>query len=238
MARRLRNATKSRGKRGRTARRAQRKFKANNKIRTFAPKSNVTMGLGFPSKATAILRYSQNVSMTAATLGTITYQDVTVNGMYDPDVTGAGHQPYYFDQYMALYDHYTVIGAKIKLRFIPSTTNEDAAYVGIYLNDDITHTPADVQSFQELGGTAHHRIIPPNVNTPVQMSMTWSGKKNFSKFNINDSLFRGDSGTNPTEYQSWTIYVSPVLNVSVTYILQYTVEYIVVFTELKDIVGS
>lgn len=35
------------------------------------------------------------------------------NGMYDPDYTGTGHQPKYFDQWGALYKRYLVFGSKI-----------------------------------------------------------------------------------------------------------------------------
>ena len=35
----------------------------------------------------------------------------------DPNHTGVGHQPLYFDQLMTIYNHYIVIGAKITVKF-------------------------------------------------------------------------------------------------------------------------
>jgi hypothetical protein len=41
----------------------------------------------------------------------------SANGLYDPDITGTGHQPRGFDQLIALYDHYVVERASCKVYF-------------------------------------------------------------------------------------------------------------------------
>ena len=38
----------------------------------------------------------------------IAKQYMRMNSLFDPDQTGTGHQPYYFDQFAALYNRYTV----------------------------------------------------------------------------------------------------------------------------------
>lgn len=39
----------------------------------------------------------------------LTYHLFRANGIFDPDVTGTGHQPLYRDQVADLYTNYTVI---------------------------------------------------------------------------------------------------------------------------------
>lgn len=46
-----------------------------------------------------------------------------INDLYDPNVTGTGHQGMYFDQLMAVYQRFTVIGAKVELRFATPTND-------------------------------------------------------------------------------------------------------------------
>jgi hypothetical protein len=48
--------------------------------------------------------------------GLATNQFFSANGLFDPDVTGGGAQPRGFDELMSLYQHYTVIGAKITVK--------------------------------------------------------------------------------------------------------------------------
>jgi hypothetical protein len=44
------------------------------------------------------------------------------NGLYDPDHTGAGHQPHGFDQIMALYKNYQVLSSAIEVTLFPQLT--------------------------------------------------------------------------------------------------------------------
>lgn len=75
----------------------------------------------------------------------------TTNGLYDPNTTGIGHQPTGFDQLMALYNEYVVIGSTIKVSF----TNSDetnAAICGISMLDYST-TDNDWKKYVENGNT-------------------------------------------------------------------------------------
>ncbi len=45
-----------------------------------------------------------------------------LNGCYDPDITGIGHQPRYFDQFMGLYVRYRVLRAAVRMTYVPLST--------------------------------------------------------------------------------------------------------------------
>ena len=61
----------------------------------------------------AKLIYSEGLQLNPGVGGTVSDYVWSANGLYDPNITGVGHQPRGFDQLMTLYDHATVIGAKI-----------------------------------------------------------------------------------------------------------------------------
>lgn len=54
-------------------------------------------------------RYTDNLLINPAASGFVGAETFSANGLYDPFISGIGHQPRGFDQLMALYDHYTVI---------------------------------------------------------------------------------------------------------------------------------
>lgn len=59
------------------------------------------------------------------------------NGLFDPNITGGGHQPRGFDQLMELYDHYVVIGMKAEI-VLANTDTTEAQHVCAYIKDDAT----------------------------------------------------------------------------------------------------
>lgn len=69
----------------------------------------------------SILAYSEIQQLNPAIASTASYV-YSLNGLFDPNITGAGQQPTGFDQYMALYEFYTVLKAKVKIRVL----NQDA----------------------------------------------------------------------------------------------------------------
>lgn len=80
------------------------------------------------------LIYNEAISLNAGLASLASYV-FSANGVYDPNITGSGHQPRGFDQLIALYDHCTVIASKLIL----TASNTDASNpvnVALMCNDD------------------------------------------------------------------------------------------------------
>lgn len=96
------------------------------------------------------LRYFGNfITLNPGIGGTAATHVFSANGLYDPDITGTGHQPIGFDQLMALYDHYTVIGAKIRCYFNNKDTS-NPQFGAVIVRDSNTPT-ADTRQIVENG---------------------------------------------------------------------------------------
>jgi hypothetical protein len=78
-----------------------------------------------PTKSVKTLRYVDNFTLNPGIDIPTTYT-VSCNNLYDPNVTGTGHQPMGFDQLMPLYDHYVGIATKLTVTY----TSIDATYIG------------------------------------------------------------------------------------------------------------
>jgi len=209
--------------------------KSRSLARRETPRTLVNMGLGFPKRLITKLRYTEAFNLAPAA-SAYAYNDFCANGMYDPNLEAGGHQPMYFDQYMAIYNHYKVLGSKITVRITPKAVTEDPCFIGVYLNDDDTHTPGDIQTYQEISGNGCHRMTPPGMASVYTFSCFYSSKKTFGLLKT-DALI-GTATANPTETQVFTVYAYPVGGAGVDFYIQATMEYIVEFFELKDISGS
>ncbi len=71
------------------------------------------------------LRYVSRYSVTVG-LGVSTWK-FRANGLYDPDVAVGGHQPYGFDQLMALYTDWVVLSSSCHVRSFTRSSNEPCA---------------------------------------------------------------------------------------------------------------
>lgn len=107
-------------------------------------KLNPSRGIfGFPDEVVTTLRYTDVIALTS-TVNSVASNAFRMNSLFDPDSTGVGHQPYYFDQYAAVYNSYTVISSKLKARFSVQTNAIATAQpagpviVGIAADDDAT----------------------------------------------------------------------------------------------------
>jgi len=63
------------------------------------------------------LYYDHGLGLTAPVTGNAVSYFFTANGMFDPDITGTGHQPMGFDQMMLLYNQCTVVRSSITVTF-------------------------------------------------------------------------------------------------------------------------
>lgn len=78
--------------------------------------------VGIPNSMFVKLRYDA-IRQVAIAGTALEKREFSLNSCYDPDITGTGNQPYYFDQYAALYNHYRVFGCKVELKFSTSTSS-------------------------------------------------------------------------------------------------------------------
>lgn len=63
------------------------------------------------------LYYEAGLGMTLAVSGNVNTYFFTANGIFDPNITGTGHQPIGFDQMMLLYEQATVVRSSIEVTF-------------------------------------------------------------------------------------------------------------------------
>lgn len=83
--------------------------------------------LAFPQSMRTKVRYVERIDF-QPTGGNVVQYQFRANNMRDPDVTGTGHQPRGFDQFMDVYNTYTVLGATCSVSWMfeaydgPSTT--------------------------------------------------------------------------------------------------------------------
>lgn len=122
-----------------------RKFRTTSKqptkpaARKGAPKPKIPIpkqvGSLLPSKVSVRMKYWEYVSLdpTAGQFGTYVY---CPSSLYDPNYTGTGHQPMGFDQFAALYSHYTVERCKIVVSAFPQTVNTVPAVLGVLTSHD------------------------------------------------------------------------------------------------------
>lgn len=74
----------------------------------------------FPAKQVARMRYSESIAITPTT-GAADVYTFAANGIYDPNVTGTGHQPYGHDTYANIYNTYRVIKSTCVVRCVSNT---------------------------------------------------------------------------------------------------------------------
>lgn len=231
MAKRKSSGKSSHSKRPRVARkkRVARKMRKQSTI--------VNLGLGFPKRVLVKHRYAEQVTLTS-TAGVPAYYRFTTNGMFDPNTTGAGHQPKYFDQLSALYNQYTVIGSKMRARIVPSATNGAASLITFLVDDDASLTNnAPIVNQEEPN--SRRIIVPPGSNNVINTSLGWSAKKNFGGSVMANNDLQGTPTSNPSEQEYFTFAFGACdASSTVSFYVEVLIEYVAVWTELKDVLYS
>lgn len=78
--------------------------------------------LGFPDTYKCKLRYCESYDLSTDGVGLDQYI-WSLNSLYDPNITGVGFQPTYFDQLTQIYDHYRVYGAQVNCTIFNKNTS-------------------------------------------------------------------------------------------------------------------
>lgn len=186
---------------------------------------------GFPNSIMTKLRYSSYYTLShgAAARGINVF---AANGLFDPDLTGTGHQPMYYDQYTALYNHYVVIGSKITVNYAPATAAQNFL-VGIDGDDDSSVTTG-VETLLERNN-AVSTLLPALGGGSKTLVMTFEPNEDFGVDAIADGESSTATNANPTElwcYGVWAAGADITTSGSVNVLVE--IEYTVRFSELRD----
>lgn len=186
--------------------------------------------LGRSQKAN--LRYESIVKVTPA-LDPGDNHVFSANDLYDPDVTGTGHQPRGFDQFMGMFDHFNVIGSKITVRFINSDSIVQGVCCTVRLRDDSTPT-ANITTIREDPGITQtilgHSASGRNMGV---LKKGFSAKRFFGKSLAADNQ-QGSATSGPLEQAYYHINTSASASGNIDAVECYvTIDYTVIFSEPK-----
>jgi len=206
-----------------------------------APLINRGVPSGMPTQRTASLRYVTKIELTPV-LGALRDYIFRANSLFDPDQTGAGHQPMGRDTWATLYNHYVVLGSKITIEASQQEASgsvSNIAAVGVYLNDSITIAYTDMTEYAEAR-RGQYKLVNSRQTKPAKLSNSFSAKNFFNITDVKDNKSEIGAlvGFNPTEaayYHVWGQTMDSSTTV-ITYIV--TIDYIVSFSEPKSLAQS
>lgn len=213
-------------KRGRTA-------KQKERSKTFTQLTSAAFGIGFPRRLKITHLYADNFTLTN-TAGAAANYLFSCNGLYDPNVTGTGHQPSYFDALAGIYNHYTVIASRIKISATTASTQSCPVNVACYLNDDTSIATSYLSAMEQPSSKSQFMQINAGA-PPVELTLSWSAKATFGGSVLANDNLAGASGNNPAEQTYYCITTGPgdSSTATVTY-FQVLIEYVAIWDELKD----
>lgn len=190
-----------------------------------------------PAKKLVKMRYVTHVSINSAS-GLVASNCFRANSVYDPDQTGVGHQPAYYDQCAAIWNHYRVVSSRIKASFVNNGSEATiAATVGIKLDDEGTIS-AVLSDLLEQDSLVESRILRLSATDDFAVvSNSYSESKFFgTRTPDTTALF----GANPTEGAFFNVFVCPTDETTEIgpILVQVEIDYDVECAELKDLVPS
>lgn len=215
----------------RKARRPRRKTRA---------RPNRTMSRPLGDKLKINTRYVElAVVLSPGVAGVAGTHIFSANGLFDPNITGTGHQPIGFDETMAMFDHYTVIGTKIRVEFLNmDPTNQ--MICGITLVDSSSANP-DIRVQIENGQTRYKQLGPHGeANDKMTIRHTASPSRFLGRPNImSEDDLRGSASANPVEQLFFHVWAAPNSSVDATTVeCLVQLDYIAILTEPKRLALS
>lgn len=158
---------------------------ARRKVR---PRKNTSVqrGIGMSDSQIVKLRYSETIDLDPGA-GLFNTWAFSANNPVDLNVTGAGHQPLYWDEMAALYQHYIVLGSKITVRFQnQGVAGSDIIGVGIQLMDNASNSWGGYDQFVENGKGSHGTIGPFGGPSKLILKSFYSPRKMFGIKDVED----------------------------------------------------
>lgn len=172
-------------------------------------------------RALTVLRYNQIISLDPTTGsigggGSNTWI-FSMNSLFDPDTTGTGHQPMYYDNYNALYNRYRVNYAQITATIINHSVNTATgtgagntltttpnysyrfAIVADRDNPNVSENPPNISQLIEEGGSnIRWRHVAPSLNGKLPKLFHSGSPHRLSGLAFKDDTLQADIGSSPS----------------------------------------
>lgn len=189
--------------------RRKRNTKKNRK-KTRPLRRLLSLGPTYPNALVAKHRYTEDFPLSA----TYTQGDIPASAkhsfrtafLFDPDHSGTGHQPLFYDQMNAIYNKYRVLGSVIKVKFI----NVSSEPVQVFLRHSSGTLGAgwDPDKLRERG--TKHRILSAKEAGGNTCTLTsyyspskFYGQSKASVRSDADLADDTDAGTRPLKMSYW-----------------------------------
>lgn len=160
-------------------------------------------------------RYTDNIQL-QSTSGVPQFYQFAGNSLFDPDITGTGHQPYGFDQWSAFYNKYTVFGCKAEFTVVNASGNTAGNQ-----NDEIVVCPVpsdvavttitsmtDLEAFYEFPYSTQRvgNIVGGGKNLYIKKYMSTSKIDGCPKLKVAiDDKYSALTSANPSSIWKWVI---------------------------------
>lgn len=193
-----------------------------------------------PNKFASKLRYVELSVISPGVAGIAGVRVMSANGLYDPSITGVGHQPRGFDQLMTMYDHFVVVGSRITVTFSTIyATAYPAMICGINLKDSATvyTDPNDYQEGRNLVTRTIKGTSTSSETSICTISKSFSCKKFLGRSHpLSDPQLKGDVGNNPAEQAYYHVWSAPLDGSTDTGNIRVNIriDYLVIFIEPRQ----
>ncbi len=177
-------------------------------------KQSINTRLGIPRSRVVKLKYCDFISIDSPV--TIASHYFRANSLFDPDLTGGGHQPLYFDQVIVPYDHYTVTRSTIVVTYLNRTaTSQIPGVFGIFLDDNVTisytSVPAIIEGGQKYSSNWKSTGGIEDYNKPKKASLSFNASKFFNVTNtVGKDGYKAAFSGNPTETAAFCVWFGSV----------------------------
>lgn len=202
----------------------------------------------FPQALFTKMTYFDQFNL-GSTAGSFASNVFNVNSPYDPDQTGVGHQPSFYDTLLgasggsAPYYRYNCYGAVVKLTFISSTSATGSGTCGYSIHASTVTIPSDVDEIQEQGngvcrsittlgsGTRSTQIFKFYISNPMIRGIS---KENY----LAGDEFTAAYNANPSYRNCMTVFYEDIASSSSSVFCKVSITYLVKLTVLNEVAES
>lgn len=164
---------------------------------------------GLADRVRVKLTYAEVIHLTGAASSLYQFRG---NSLFDPDLTGAGHQPYMFDQWSLMYSRYRVFGSSIKVNAL-NESGTVAAQVIVYPSGSVSAVANTISEASELPRAGETYIIPVASRFPVMIKRYASTRsiEGLKKTAVSiDDTYAAPVTTNPGNVWEWNIVTESI----------------------------